>query len=398
MQVCPGLGHPSDKLKVIGVTGANGKTTTSCLVAGVLTHAGHKVGLLSTLGYFDGEDVEDAIHPLPPPDRLAALFERMALNGCSHAVMEVPLNALDKPQLAGITFDALCVTNVTRRHLDSQLKLDDYRPARLRLFDRLRGEAFAVLNADDPVVAGYLRQVDGPALTIGIHSPAEITGTPVEQVSSEQTFLITAGSDTMPVRTQMIGKHHIYNCLTATAVGLAYGVELPQIVRTLEAAKHVPGRLERIECGQSFSVFVDFAQTPDALAGCLQALRIVTKGRLICVFGADGIVDQKDLPQMGRVMERGADAAIVTSADSQDVNPSAAMQELLGGFQRPDSVEVIPDRRAAICRALSLAEKGDCVLLAGKGYKTSQIDEETDIELNDRQITCDWLYEVCQNK
>jgi UDP-N-acetylmuramoyl-L-alanyl-D-glutamate--2,6-diaminopimelate ligase len=398
MQVCPGLGHPSDKLKVIGVTGANGKTTTSCLIAGVLTHAGHKVGLLNTLGYFDGEDVEDAIYPMPPPDRLAALFERMALNGCSHAVMEVPQNALNKPHLAGISFDALCVTNVTRRHLDTQLKLDDYRPARSRLFERMRGEAFAVLNADDPVTEGYLRQVDGPALTVGIHSPAEITGLPIEQIPSEQTFLITAGSDTIPVRTQMIGKHHIYNCLAATAVGLAYGVELPRIVRTLEAAKHVPGRLERVECGQPFSVFVDFAQTPDALAGCLQTLRTVTKGRLICVFGADGMVDKKDRPLIGRVMERSADAAIITSADSQEKNSAAAMEDLLDGFQRPGSAEVVPDRRAAIYRALSLAEKGDCVLLAGKGYKTSQIDEETDIALNDRQITCDWLYEVCQNK
>ncbi|MGA2796668.1 MAG: Mur ligase family protein, partial [Thermoguttaceae bacterium] len=282
MQVCPGLGHLeslrklSDQLKIIGVTGRNGKTTTSCLIAGVLAHAGHKVGLLSTLGYFDGEDVEYAAEATPQADRLATLLARMVRNGCSHAVMNVSNRALAQSRVAGVSYDAACVTNVTRDHLYGNAMTKDYRPAGCRLFDHLRDEAFVVLNVDDPLSAGYLRQINGPALTVGIDSPAEITGTPIEQFPSVQTFLITAGSDTMPVQTQMIGRHHIYNCLTATAVGLAYGIELPRIVRSLEAAHHVPGRLERIECGQPFSVFVDFAHTPDALAGCLQTLKTVT--------------------------------------------------------------------------------------------------------------------------
>ncbi len=394
MHVCPGLGHPSDNLKIIGVTGANGKTTTSCLIAGVLAHAGYKVGLLSSLGYFDGEDAEDAQPGTPSPDRLNLLLARMVHNGCSHAVMAVSLSALEQLSAAGVWFDAACVTNTTREHLDGNIRHKDYRPARLPLFDRLRGEAFAVLNADDPATDGYLQQHGGPALTVSIHSAAEITGMLIEQYPSEQTFLITAGSDTMPVRTEMIGRHHIYNCLTAAAVGLAYGVELPRIVRTLEAAKHVPGRLERIQCGQPFSVFVDFAHTPDALAGCLQTLKTVTQGRLICVFGADGEGDDLKLPLMGRIVERGADVAIVTSANRQRENRRAVVRGLLGGFQHPDRVDVIPDRRAAIHRALASARQGDCVLIAGKRYETCPMKEETDLPQDDHQIACDWLYEV----
>ncbi len=393
--ICQALaGHPSDKLKVIGVTGVNGKTTTSCLIAGVLAHAGHKVGLLSRLGYFDGEDVEYAAEATPQPDRLATVLARMVRNGCSHAVMDVSNLALAQSRVAGVCYDAACVTNVTRDHLGGNITSKDYRPARSRLFDHLRGEAFAVLNADDPASAGYLRQIDGPALTVGINSPAEIAGTPIEQFPSEQTFLITAGSDTMPVRTQMIGRHHIYNCLTAAAVGLAYGIKLPRIVRTLEAAKHVPGRLERIECGQPFSVFVDFAHTPDALVGCLQALKTVTQGRLICMFGAGSEGDESQPPLLGRAVERNADVAIVTSGNPLGEDPAAIIRDLLSGFQRPDHAEIIPERRAAIHRALSLAQIGDCVLIAGKGYETLEIEDEESLSPDDRQIACDWLYKV----
>ena len=142
--------------------------------------------------------------------------------------------------------------------------------------------------------AGYLSALDGPALTVGIRTAAEITAVPLEEFASEQTFLLTAGSETIPVRTRMIGRHHVYNCLSAAAIGLAYGIDLPTVVRGLEAVECVPGRLQRIECGQPFGVFVDFAHTPDALIGCLKTLRQVTTGRLICVFGAGGDRDRQN--------------------------------------------------------------------------------------------------------
>ena len=167
--------------------------------------------------------------------------------------------------------------------------------------------SFAVINADDRTSTSYLAQINGPVLTIGMDSPAEVTGTLIERFISEQTFLLTAGSETVPVRTRMIGKHHVYNCLVAAAVGLAYGIDLATVVRGLEAVDHVPGRLQRLECGQPFGVFVDYAHTPDALAGSLRALRDVTEGRLICLFGAGGDRDRRKRPLMAAAVQSGAD-------------------------------------------------------------------------------------------
>jgi UDP-N-acetylmuramoyl-L-alanyl-D-glutamate--2,6-diaminopimelate ligase len=392
-RVCQILaGNPTRQLKLIGVTGTNGKTTTSCLIAGILNAAGHRVGVLGTLGYLDGRIVQPATHTTPPPDRLATLLAQMVRNECSHAVMEVSSHALDQSRVAGAWFDAACVTNVTHDHLDYHANLGAYRLAKAKLFDSLADEGFAVLNADDPGSAGYLHQLDCPVLTVGIRAAAEITAVPVEQYMSEQTFLLTAGSETVPVRTQMIGTHHIYNCLAAAAVGLAYGIELSTVARGLESVGHVPGRLERIECGQPFGVFVDFAHTPDALGGVLQALRQVTDGRLICVFGAGGGRDRQKRPLMGRAVEQGAQVAILTNDNPRDEDPRVILRDVLTGFCIPAAVEVIPDRVEAIGRALAIARPGDCVLIAGKGHENCQIIGDERVPMDDREIAKEWLY------
>lgn len=394
-RICQALaGEPSHDLKVVGITGTNGKTTTSCLVASVLTAAGYQVGLLGTLGYLDGKEIEESTLTTPPADELAAWLARMVENGCSHAVMEVSSHALDQSRVAGIRLDAACVTNVTRDHLDYHHTLRDYRRTKAKLFDHLAGEGFVVINADDPVSAGYLRRIDGPVLTVGIHSAAEITAVPLEEYLSEQTFLLCAGSETVPVRTEMIGTHHVYNCLVAAAVGLTYGIDLTTVVRGLEAAGHVPGRLERIECGQPFGVFVDYAHTPDALVRCLRTLRGVTGGRLICVFGAGGDRDRRKRPLMGRAVESAADLAIVTSDNPRTEDPLAIIRQVLAGFVHPAQAEVVPDRAEAIGRALAVAQPSDCVLIAGKGHEDYQIIGEDRIPLDDREVAREWLYQA----
>lgn len=394
-RICQALaGNPSFRLKLIGVTGTNGKTTTSCLIASVLSKAGHRVGVLGTLGYFDGETVETATHTTPPADRLAASLARMVNNDCSHAAMEVSSHALAQSRVAGVRFDVACVTNVSRDHLDYHPTIQDYRLTKLKLFDHLAPEGFAVVNADDPIAAGYLRRFDGPALTVGIHSNAEITAMPLEQFPSEQTFLLTAGSETTPVRTQMIGTHHIYNCLTAAAVGLAYGIDLTTVVRGLEAVDYVPGRLQRVECGQPFSVFVDYAHTPDALTCCLQSLRKVTVGRLICVFGAGGDRDREKRPLMGRAVDAVADLAVLTSDNPRNEDPQAIIDQILEGFRQPSEARVVIDRVEAIHWALAHARPGDCVLIAGKGHEDYQIVGDQHIPLDDREIAQTWLYGV----
>lgn len=393
-RLCQALaGNPSRQLKLIGVTGTNGKTTTACLIAGIFAAADRRVGVLGTLGYLDGRVVEPATHTTPPSEQLAPLLARMVRNGCTHAVMEVSSHALAQSRVAGVRFDAACVTNVTRDHLDYHGTLGEYRRTKGRLFDHLADDGFAVLSADDLGSAGYLRRLDCPVLTVGIRQPAEIVAAPLEQFAGEQTFLLTAGSETVPVRIPMIGTHNIYNCLTAAAVGLAHGIELTTIVRGLEYAGQVPGRLERIECGQPFSVFVDYAHTPDALTAVLQTLREVTAGRVICVFGAGGQRDREKRPLMGRAVEQAADMALLTDDDPRREDPRAIARDVLGGFVVPDAVEVIHDRETAICRALAAARPGDCVLIAGKGHETCQIVGDRHLELDDREVARRWLYE-----
>ena len=394
-RVCQALvGNPSQNLKVIGVTGTNGKTTTSCLIASILSGAGHHVGLVGTLGAFDGVDFADSSLTTPPPAELAALLSRMAANDCTHAVLEVSSHALDQSRLAGIALDAACVTNVRRDHLDYHPTVRDYRLAKSKLLEYLVGEGFAVINADDPTSAAFLHGVNLPVLTVAINSAAEIKATPIERFLSEQTFLITAGSETVPVRTRMIGTHHIYNCLVATAVGLAYGVDLHTIVRGLEDVEHLPGRLERIECGQPFSVFVDYAHTPDALSGSLQTLREVVGGRIICVFGAGGDRDRPKRPLMGQAVGDEADLAVITTDNSRSEDPQAIARDILEGFRSTSNVKLIRERPEAIAWALSEACPGDCVLIAGKGHEKVQIIGDRRIPFDDRHFAREWLYET----
>jgi UDP-N-acetylmuramoyl-L-alanyl-D-glutamate--2,6-diaminopimelate ligase len=313
----PKNNYGGQQLKLIGVTGANGKTTTSCLIAGILTAAGHRVGMWGSLGFLDGRAVVPIAKPKLTADRLTSVLARMAQNDCAYAVVEVSRRALDRLSIADVRFDAVCVTNIVRNSVNY----------------RLADEGFAVFNADDPGSAKQISTLDGPVLTVGINKPAEIMAVPVEQHMSEQTFLLSAGSETAAVRTQMIGVHHIYNCLTAAGVGLTLGIDLTMVVRGLESIGHVPGRLERIECGQPFGVFVDYARNARALAGALRTLRSLTRGRLICVL---------------------------------------------------DSVA---DRTTEIRRALSAARPGDCVLIAGRGRPTRQMLPD------DCEVAKEWLYD-----
>jgi len=387
-------GHPSRELKVVGVTGTNGKTTTTCLIASVLAEAGYRIGTLGTLGYSDSSTVEPSELTTPEAPELAHWLSRMRSQGCSHAVMEVSSQSLTESRVAGVQFDAACVTNVLHDHLDYHGSLVNYRNAKSKLFEHLTQDAFAVLNADDSVSAGYLHLLHRPVLTVGIEQEAELTATLVERSRSEQTFLLHAGSDTAAVRTQMIGDHHIYNCLQAAAVGLAYGIHLKTIVRGLEAVGYVPGRLERLECGQPFGVFVDYAHTPHALAAVLDTLREVTTGRLICVFGTGGQRDSEKRPEMGRIAEARADRVIITSDNPRHEDPAKITREILMGCKDPSRAEVELDRSRAIHRALTGTEAGDTVLIAGKGHEDHQLIGSQRLPFDDRDVALRWLYNL----
>jgi UDP-N-acetylmuramoyl-L-alanyl-D-glutamate--2,6-diaminopimelate ligase len=223
---------------------------------------------------------------------------------------------------------------------------------------------------------------------------ADLTGRLLERFKSEQTFLLTAGNVSVPVRTAMIGDHNLYNCLMAAAVGLAEGIELTTVVAGLEAVRGVPGRLERIECGQPFGVFVDFAHTADALAVALDTLREVTPGRVLCVFGAGGNRDTTKRPLMGQTVERRADLAIVTNDNPRLEEPQAIAAQILAGFEHPGDARWVPDRTEAIGYALSLAGPDDTVLLAGRGAETHQTVGRDRLALDDREVARRYLYNL----
>ncbi len=397
-RICQALaGYPSRQLGVIGVTGTNGKTTTTHLIASVLAQAGLPAGICGTLGAFDGLDAVDASHTTPPAPVLARWLAQTAANGCTHAVMEVSSHALSQARTAGVEIRAACFTNIRRDHLDFHGTLENYRAAKARLLEHLAPGGLAVVNVDDPACASLLSKIDGPALTVGLSREADLMATMLERHLSEQTFLLTAGSETAAVRTRMIGAHHVQNCLVAAAVGLAHEIELPTIAHGLEAVHSVPGRLERIECGQGFGVFIDYAHTADGLASALSALRPVTKGRLICVFGAGGNRDRTKRPLMGQAVGQRADVAIVTTDNPRDEDPAAIAADIYRGlrfFADQRQVEVVLDRGEAIHSALSEARPGDVVLVAGKGHEAYQTIGGRRIEFDDRQVARELLYRL----
>ncbi len=394
-QICQALaGHPSRSLKVVGVTGTNGKTTTAHLIASIFEAAGRTTGLLGTLGYHDTVDFQSADLTTPAAPTLAHWLSRMVQNGCSHAVMEVSSHAIAQRRIAGVEFAHVCLTNLRRDHLDYHGTLADYHHTKTSLFNYLSCQGLAFINADDPASLAAAPLLPGGVLSIAIDHAADLVATLVERSKGEQTFLLTAGNVTLPVRTAMIGNHHVYNCLMAAAVGLAEGIDLVTIVRGLESVGHVAGRLERIECGQPFGVFVDFAHTPDALAASLEAVREVTAGRVLCVFGAGGNRDPQKRPLMGRTVESNADVAIVTTDNPRFEDPGAIAADILTGFERAADARWMPDRAAAIQYALSLAGPDDSVLVAGRGHESHQVVGRMRLPLDDREIVRRYLYNL----
>lgn len=392
-RICQSLvGCPSQSMRVVGVTGTHGKTTTSVLIQAILREAGHFAGHMTTLENSDGLERRAASTQSPEAPVLARWLARMWANGCTHAVTEFSSAALAQRKPTGVSLDAAVFTNIGSDHLDLHLNVQNYRAAKCRLLDHLKPEGFVVLNADDPASEKLLDEIGHPVLTVGMRNPAELTANVIERYPSEQTFLLHAGNESVAVRTRMIGDHHVYNCLCAAAVGLVMGIDISTVVRGIESVERIPGRMEQIDCGQPFGVFVDEARTPGSLSACLKALRRVTPGRVICVYGPDGRRPRELRPQLGTVVERGADFGIITSNNPCHDEPLQITHDVLDGYDRPGSAQVLPSRQRAIEWALGNARRGDTVLIAGKGADTFQIIGSKKRSFDDREVARTWLY------
>lgn len=393
-RVCQAIaGNPTEKLQTIAVTGTQGKTVTSLLIAAVLEAARQTSGVLSTIGYSDGMEQVEATTTTPHAPETATWLQRMTLAGCKNAIVEVSRQALAERRLAAAQFDAAVLTNLRPSQTDSFNTLVGERQLYGRLLKQLKSSGFAVANADDANVQAMIAKLDCPVMTYSLRGEGEINATILERLPSEQTFLLHAGNETMPIRTEMIGDHHVLNCLAAAAVGLVLGLKLPTIARGLESQRYMPGRLERIECGQPFSVYVDYARTPEMLTASLKSVRQVTRGRVWCVAGAEGDRNKQLRPQLGRVLEKLADNIIITSDNPRGEEPLQIAHEILDGMSDAGAPRLMPTRAKAIAWALSHAAPGDSVVIAGKGDENFQIVGRKRQQHDDRDIARRWLYE-----
>ncbi len=386
------LDRPAEKLRLIAVTGTAGKTSLSYLIAGVLAEAGIQVGLIGSLGVYNGVTLVPGTETTPTADRLALRLAEMVENGCTHAIIEVSVQALAEHRIAGLKFDAICLTNIRRDHLDLLHTVEQYRKTKMKIFDYATPETLVVCNSDDRVTQAVLHLIDNPTITVGLRpSDSLVSGMPVEQNRGGQTFYIVAGNDAVPVHSKIIGTEHLYNCLLAAALGICRNIDLHTIVPGLERVEHIPGRLEQIDCGQPFAVFVDNATTPETLEATLKTVRSITSRRLYCVLGTPADGDLSKRPVLGQIASNMADELIITSADFATPASEDILNDVLKGTKNTLHAKTYCQRPEAIVWALSNASPDDTVVIIGTD---PAVDEDaTDEILSSRQFVRHWLYE-----
>jgi UDP-N-acetylmuramoyl-L-alanyl-D-glutamate--2,6-diaminopimelate ligase len=388
-ELCSALaGHPSRHLQLAAVTGTNGKTTVTWLIRSILETSGRRTGLLGTIEYHDGVHSSPSKMTTPDSQSLAQWLTAMVEAGSTHGVLEVSSHALEQERTAGTEFDVAVVTNITHDHFDYHHDADSYRAAKARLLSHLKAQALVVLNADDPHSSALVGRVAGDArvVTYGLERPARVWATILEESLRGSRFLLRRATDSIEVTTTLVGRHNVSNCLAAAAATERFGLSLAEVKAGIERLRVVPGRMERVDCGQPFDVFVDYAHTEDALRRSIGFLKRLSHGRVLCVAGAGGDRDRTKRPLIGRALAE-ADVSIVTSDNPRSEDPEQIIREIVTGHPRTAHEPVIePDRAEAIRRALGFAEPGDCVLVAGKGHEREQIIGNRRVPFVDRDV------------
>lgn len=379
-------GFPSRKLQIAGVTGTNGKTTVTWMIRAILRHAGARCGLLGTVEYDDGFSIQPSSLTTPDSKSFAGWLASMDKQGTTHAAVELSSHSLHQGRVAGTELAAAVITNITQDHFDYHQNFQNYRASKARIVELLRPGAVLVLNRDDPGSWGVRDVVpeNTRVVSFSLREAADVTARLISESSDRMRFRLSIGGESAFCDSSLIGRHNIENCLAAAAVCTSFGVSLADMAEALRSFRGAPGRLERISCGQRFEVFVDYAHTDDALRRCLQSLRSVTPGRVICVFGAGGDRDRLKRPLLGRAAQL-ADVPIVTSDNPRSEDPSRIADDILAGFVPEGSQPIIElDRVLAIRHAIRLARPGDSVLIAGKGHENEQIFRDCRIPFDDR--------------
>jgi UDP-N-acetylmuramoyl-L-alanyl-D-glutamate--2,6-diaminopimelate ligase len=383
------LGDPAEDLQLVGVTGTNGKTTTSYLIDAALRAHGRRVGLLGTVQYRIGDRIAEAVRTTPESSDLQALFKEMVEAGCSHAVLEVSSHSLELKRVHGCAFQVAVFTNLTRDHLDFHGDMNRYFAAKRILFDSLlRDDGTAILNADDERAAEIAATARGRVWTYALDRPADLRARDVALSLDGTRFRVDSPAGSFEMQTPLLGRFNVQNVLAAFGASLALGVPPEAAIAGLRSLHGVPGRLERVAAGQDFTVVVDYAHTDDALKNLLETVRELRPRRIITVFGCGGDRDRTKRPLMGAVAQRLSDVVVVTSDNPRSEPPESILEEIQRGMNGGRGAErhVIVDRREAIARAVEMARPGDAVVIAGKGHETYQVLRDRTVPFDDRQV------------
>lgn len=403
-------GFPSRRMRLIGVTGTNGKTTTTHLIKAVLEQAGHKVGLIGTIRHLIGNEILESHRTTPESLDLQRLLFQMAERGMEYAIMEVSSHALSLRRVVGTEIDVAVFTNLSQDHLDFHEDMQQYLAAKAELFEMLsaydtKPNKAAVVNADDVHSAQLRRRtrkrfigygIDGTE-TESLHEDVRVQARSVHVRPNGVTYDAVTPAGSLALRLQLTGRFNVYNSLAALAVGWHEGVALPFIRTALENVPGVPGRLERIDSGQDFTVLVDYAHTPDSLRNVLETSRAFTAGRIIVVFGCGGDRDHDKRPVMGGIAAQLADVVIITADNPRSEDAAVICKDIERGVLAAPGEsapsEIIVERRDAIRHAIGIARTGDVVLIAGKGHETTQVFHDRTIHFDDREVAARALKE-----
>lgn len=398
-------GYPSRALRLVGVTGTNGKTSTAMLVREICTRAELPAAIVGTVHYDVGHGPQPAANTTPGPTELSSLLATARDAGCRAAVLEVSSHALAQSRASALEFDVAVFTNCTQDHLDYHGDMDSYFAAKRRLFEELGrtahkpGPKRAVVNADDPRAPKVVDACSVPVWTYALDGPADIRADGITLSANGSTASVTTPAGNAALALRLLGRHNVANSLAALGAGLALDVPLEVAVAALNAAPCVPGRCEAIDSDRPFNVMVDYAHTPDGIRALLEASRALQPRRLIVVFGCGGDRDRTKRPEMGELVTRFADRAVVTSDNPRSEDPLGIMLDIEvgvqhGGWRRGEQYDMLPDRREAIARAIALAGPGDLVVIAGKGHEDYQIIGTERRHFDDREVARELLGDV----
>jgi len=388
-------GYPARKLKMIGITGTNGKTTTSYLIESILRKAGHKVGVIGTVeARIEGRGIPLKL-TTPESLELQELLADMVKEGVTHVVMEVSSHSLELHRTHGCEFEVAIYTNLTHDHLDFHGDMQSYFKSKLKLFEKL-GKGFkkdvtGIVNVDDPYGKKVMTYIDGSILTYGIINNANLMASGFEIKLDSMSFNVEMFDGKFRIDTPLIGVYNAYNIMAAMLCGRAFKIPVNKVKEAVEEVKYVPGRFERVRAGQKFPVIVDFAHSPDSLQQLLETVKPLVKGKVILVFGCPGERDKAKRPIMGEIAGRLADFSFITTDDPHAEPPAKMIAQVEEGIKRIGAVSrkhylAIEDRKTAIEQALHMAGDDDMVVIAGRGHEKFQDYNGVKIEIDDREV------------